>query len=69
MDAGGAAASIIGACACVQDSVQRQDLLFGSHPQEIMTRLGMLRLIQRKVSCDPLHSCLSALQVSGRIEK
>jgi hypothetical protein len=33
-----------------QESVQRQDLLFGSLPQEIMTRLGQLKLIQRKVS-------------------
>jgi hypothetical protein len=36
-------------CIWSQDFVQRQDLLFGSRPEEIMTRIGQVTLIQRKV--------------------
>jgi hypothetical protein len=41
----------------LQDSVQRQDLLFGSRPEEIMTRVGQISLIQRKVRCQANFPC------------
>ena len=39
------------ACVYLQDFVQWQDLLFGSRTEEIMTRIGQVSLIQRKVRC------------------